>query len=115
LTITVREVGSVAHQPSGLDIITLRISRRNPVAHCQGDKLHGTAEEEPVGSDEESIGALARKGGKGRINVADRRPGGQYRMLRTGGMLALHRIQDTQTENRKFPDIFSMLPPRSRL
>jgi hypothetical protein len=32
-----------------------------------------------------------------------------------GGLLALHRIQDTQTKNRKFPDIFSMLPPRSRL
>jgi hypothetical protein len=27
-----------------------------------------------------------------------------------GGMLAL-----TQTKNRKFPDTFSMLPPRSRL
>ena len=40
LTKHVREVGSVAHQPAGLDKITLRISRRNLVARRQGGKLH---------------------------------------------------------------------------
>ncbi len=30
------------------------------------------ADEEPVGGYEESIGSLARKGGKGRIDLADR-------------------------------------------
>jgi hypothetical protein len=34
--------------------------------------LHAAAGEECVGSDEEGIGALARKGGKGRIDLADR-------------------------------------------
>ena len=35
--------------------------------------MHAAAGEERVGSDEEGIGALARKGGKGRIDLADRR------------------------------------------
>jgi hypothetical protein len=34
--------------------------------------LHGAADEERIGSDEESIGALVRKGGKGRIDLAYR-------------------------------------------
>ena len=70
LTKHVRDVGSVAHQPAGCDKITIRISRRNPVARRQGGKLHAAAGEECVGSDEEGIGALARKGGKGRIDLA---------------------------------------------
>ena len=70
LTKRVCEVGSVAHQPAGCDVLTLRISRRNPVARRQGGKLHAAAVEECVGSDEEGIGALARKGGKGRIDLA---------------------------------------------
>src|SRR6202035_841173 len=73
LTKRVCEVGSVAHQPAGYDIITSRINRRNPVACRQGDKLHAAAAEEWVGSDEEGIGVLARKGGEGRIDLADRR------------------------------------------
>ena len=64
--------GSVAHQPAGCDKITDRISRRNPVARRQGGKLHAAAGEECVGGDEEGIGALARKGGKGRIDLAAR-------------------------------------------
>ena len=48
-----------------------RISRRNPVARRQVGKLHAAAGEERVGSDEEGIGALARKGGKGRIDLPD--------------------------------------------
>ena len=40
LTKHVHEVGSVAHQPAGCDKITVRISRRNPVARRQGGKLH---------------------------------------------------------------------------
>jgi hypothetical protein len=51
-------------------MIPQRISGRNPVAHRQGGKLDGAASEEPVASDEEGIGALARKGGKGRIDLA---------------------------------------------
>src|SRR6516165_11485567 len=73
LTIHVRDVGSVAHQPANGYRITLRISRRNFVTRGQGGKLHGTASEKAVWSDEESIRALARKAGKSRINFADRR------------------------------------------
>ena len=69
----VREVNSVAHQFAGFHRITGRINRRNPVVRRQGDKLHAAADEECVGSDEEGIGALARKVGKGRIDLADRR------------------------------------------
>src|SRR6516225_9192676 len=63
LTKAVCEVGSVAHQPTGLDIFTHRITRWNPVTYRQDDKLQGTNEEESVSSDEECVGAIARKGG----------------------------------------------------
>jgi len=46
--------------------------RRNPVARRQGCKLHAAVEKECVASDKQGIGALARKGGKGRIDLADR-------------------------------------------
>jgi hypothetical protein len=72
LTKHVREVGSVAHQPAGCDIIMSRIGRRNPVARRQGDKLNAAADEECVGSNEEAIGALARKVGKGLIDLVAR-------------------------------------------
>ena len=36
LTITVREVGSIAHQAADCDGFTIYISRRNPVARRQG-------------------------------------------------------------------------------
>ena len=73
LTKRVREVGSVAHQPAGCDKIAIPINRRNPVARRQNGKLHAAVPEEGVGSDEESIGALARKSGKSSIDLADRR------------------------------------------
>src|ERR1035441_5754424 len=44
----IREVGSVAHQSTGLNIITNRISRRNSFARCQGDKR---SEERRVGKE----------------------------------------------------------------
>jgi hypothetical protein len=65
-------IGSVAHQPAGCDKFTIRISRWNPVARRQGDNLHAAAREVCVGCDEEGIGALARKAGKGRIDLAHR-------------------------------------------
>ena len=64
LTKRVCNVGSVAHQPAGCHKFTDRIRRRNPVARRQGGKLHAAGSEERVGSDEEGIGVLARKGGK---------------------------------------------------
>ena len=69
-TLTVQGIGSVAHQSASYDKITDRISRRNPVAHRQGDQLRAAANEECVGHDEEGIRALAREGGKDRIDLA---------------------------------------------
>ncbi len=58
-------------QSAGCNKITDRIGRRNPVACCQGSKLHGAADKKCIGSNEEGIGALARKGSKGRIDLSD--------------------------------------------
>src|SRR6516165_10756249 len=72
LTKTVRDVRSVAHQPAGYDEITDRIRRRNTLARRQARNLHAAAGKECVGCDEEGIGALASKAGKGRIDLATR-------------------------------------------
>jgi hypothetical protein len=69
---TAGDLGSVAHQPTGRDSITIPISRRNPVARRQDGKLHAAADKKSVASDEEGIRTLARKGGKGRIDLTDR-------------------------------------------
>src|SRR5580704_2833251 len=42
----VREVGSIAHKPAGFDNITVRISRRNPLARRQDAKLPAAAGKE---------------------------------------------------------------------
>ena len=65
-----RDVGSVTHQPADFDITTVRKSHRNAVVRRQDGKLHAATVEESVGSDEEGIEALVRKG---RIDLADRR------------------------------------------
>ena len=67
----VRDVASVTHQTTGCHKFTARISRWNPVARRQDGKLHPAIEEECVASDEEGIRALVRKGGKGRVYLAD--------------------------------------------
>src|SRR5262245_47464840 len=72
LTKSIPEVGSVAHQPTGCHLITLGISRRNPVMRCQGGKLYGAADKKCVAADEERIGALAGKCSKGRVDLSDR-------------------------------------------
>ena len=45
--------------------------RGNPITCRERRKLHAAAGEEPVGSDEQGIGARARKGGKDRVDLAD--------------------------------------------
>src|SRR5262245_19276242 len=72
LTKSIPDVGSVAHQPTGCHMTTQGISSRNPVMRRQGSKLYGAADKECVAADEERIRALARKCGKGRINLSDR-------------------------------------------
>src|SRR5262249_40833526 len=51
LTKPVRNVGSVAHQPTGLHGVTGPISRWNAVARRQSSKLHAAADQESVASD----------------------------------------------------------------
>jgi hypothetical protein len=63
---------ALAHQPADCDEIARRMSRGNLVARRKRGKLQVAADEEPVGGYEESIRALARKGAKGRIDLADR-------------------------------------------
>src|SRR5262245_52043412 len=71
LTTRLREVGSVAHQPAGFDKLNLCTTRWNPVARRQDGKLHTAIDEETIAGEEQGIGALARKGGKGRIDLGD--------------------------------------------
>src|SRR4029077_189738 len=66
------KVGSVAHEPTGLDILSRRISRGDPIARRQGSKLDAPTVEEPVGGHEQSVGPLARKCGEGRIDLSAR-------------------------------------------
>jgi hypothetical protein len=68
--ITVREVGSVAHQSAGFDKLTNPISCRNPVARRQGGKLDSAAEEECLAANEEGVGVVARERVKGRLDLA---------------------------------------------
>jgi hypothetical protein len=90
LTKRFREIGSVAHQPADCYIITQRISRRNPAARRQGGKLYGAADEECIAGDEEGIWALALKGGKGRIDLADGRRVENLDLQPDGGCGFLH-------------------------
>ena len=70
LTISIRNVRSVAHQPAGLNIITLGKNRRNGMAcRCDG-KLHAPGVEKRVGANEDGIGALTHKTFKGSIDLA---------------------------------------------
>src|SRR5262245_65602828 len=51
---------------------TQGICRGNPVMRRQGSKLNGAADKKCVATDEERIRALARKCGKGRLDLSDR-------------------------------------------
>ena len=104
LTKHVREVGSIAHQPAGCHMVTDRINRRNPVVRRQGGKLHSAADEESVASDEEGIGALARKGGKGRVDLADRTGVEDLDLQPEGGRGFLYLPQRWTRRLRHWPD-----------
>jgi hypothetical protein len=84
LTKHVHDVGSVAHQPTGCDKITVRIRRRYPSARRQNRKLAAAAGEKCVATEEEGIGAIAGKSGKGRIDLADCR-GIEYLSFQSDG------------------------------
>ncbi len=70
LTIRIRNVGSVAHQPAGFGKFTRRICRGDRVARRQSGQLDTPAGEEGVAADEERVGPLAHKSCEGRIDLA---------------------------------------------
>jgi hypothetical protein len=69
---TVRDVGSVAHQPAGLDVFPLGENHRNAVARREHSKLDAPTAEVIVGGNEEGIGPFTHQGGEGRIDLAAR-------------------------------------------
>src|SRR5262249_53333852 len=71
LTKDIPDVGPVTHQPAGFHRLTGRISRWT-IAPGQSGKLYAATDQEGIASDEENIEALARKCGKGCIDLADR-------------------------------------------
>jgi hypothetical protein len=70
LTIHVRNIGPIAHQPTGFDKFALGIGRGNPVMCSERHKLGGPASEERVGRDQESVGPVARKRGEGLASIS---------------------------------------------
>src|SRR5262249_27537199 len=70
LTKRIRELGSVAHQPADLGILTLGIGRRNSMAHRLVGNVDAPAGEESSGTDEEGVDLLAHKGRESRVNFA---------------------------------------------
>jgi hypothetical protein len=59
-------IRSVAHQAAGSTVGALGISCGNSGARRQGGQLHAATGEEPLGSNKESVGALALKQSNGR-------------------------------------------------
>src|SRR5262249_57350625 len=71
LTKGIRNVGSVAHQPTGFGIVTQRICRGKAVVRRQLRQLDTPAAQEGIAGDEEGVGPLAYKSCEGRIDLAD--------------------------------------------
>src|SRR5438046_9309172 len=67
---TVRDVGSITHQPTGLDIFARAITGRQPVARRQCSKLDVPAVEECVAGDEEGVGTVTQERVEGRVDLA---------------------------------------------
>ena len=70
LTITVRNVGSVAHQAAGIDIVASGIGRGNRVARRQVANWTRRLLKKASGATNSASGTLARKGCEGRVDLA---------------------------------------------
>jgi hypothetical protein len=71
LTERILDVGSVAYQPTGFDIVAQRICRGEPVERRQLSQLDTPAGQEGIAGDEEGVGPFASKSCEGRIDLAD--------------------------------------------
>src|SRR5262245_58890079 len=70
LTPHVRNIGPIAHQPAGFDLLASGIGRGNPVARRKRRKLNAPADEERVGCDKQGIGPVAHEGGECCLDLA---------------------------------------------
>src|SRR6516162_11159117 len=67
--IHVRNVGSVAHQPTGLDILAIGIDRGNCMARRERCKLNTPTRKEPLGGNKERVGPVPHESGEGRLDL----------------------------------------------
>src|SRR5262245_15354921 len=65
-----RNIGSIAHQPAGFDLLASAVGRGNPLARRKRRKLDAPTDEERVGRDEQRIGSVAREGGECCLDLA---------------------------------------------
>jgi len=70
LTERVRNVGPIAHQPTGFDKLAIVVTRRNAIERRERLKLDTPAAEEYVGGDEEGVGPVAANCGEGGLDLA---------------------------------------------
>src|SRR5262245_8557613 len=61
LTIGIRDIGRVAHQPTAVGKLTARINRGDREARCQLNQLDAPESEQLFGADVEGVGPAARK------------------------------------------------------
>ena len=69
LAIGVVDVGSVAHQATGFDVVAHRERRRDRIARRQDGQLDPSAVEKGIGADEECVGPLPRERREGLIDL----------------------------------------------
>jgi hypothetical protein len=70
LTIRIRNVGSVAEQPTGYGKVASPVYRRDRMARRQVDQLDTPIIEKGVAADEKRVRPLAYEGCEGRIDLA---------------------------------------------
>jgi hypothetical protein len=70
LTTHAYNIGPIAHQPTGFDILATVVGRGNPMARRERCKLDAPASEEHVASDVQRVGAVAHEGGEGSLDFA---------------------------------------------
>src|SRR5262249_38090467 len=70
LALSVRKTRTEAHQPPDFSKPPFKRNRGDRVARGQRGELHATCDEHRFGADQERIGSLLRKNGKGHVDLA---------------------------------------------
>jgi len=87
LTVRVRTIGRVAHQPADFDSLASVIGRGNPIVRRERRKLTAPADKEDIGGNEQSIGPVAHAGAEASTS---------HRVGRLGESLLDHFVDDTK-------------------